>query len=541
MVFSEERKLFYGRKEQDMAENERVLDPEYVALAKKFSYGLHTEPEGCQCRYRLFTPALEAGKRYPLVIFLHGSGERGEDNELQVAGNRGAVVWVREEEQAQRPCYVLAPQAPPEGTFALPSFERAFFDFLRKFTAQNPVDTNRIYLTGLSMGGMGTWRYLARYPEIFAAGGPICGAGDPTTLPDIRHIPVWAFHAADDPIVPVEAKGLIRQGAAMYGTRLLVSALRACGGDVRYTEYPPGYIHEHFGYPEAFAGHAAWEPAYENEEFRRWLFAQDRSARDRFTLIRPGVWALDDYSGASYYLLEGRDRALAIDTGMGRGPILPLLQTLTDKPIDLAVTHAHGDHMRHAGEFGRVYISAREKALPGDAVSPEALCFLEDGDIIDLGGGITVEAAACYGHTPGSMVFADHGHRCLFCGDAFGSGIFVLMSVPGALPLSAYKSNLEALDVKLARWEDYAWFGGHRGQAQGSFEDSPFLPYGEKPTTFNPLRRQIVLDMIALCEKILRGEAEAKPASFGAPDPDDPSYLADFANAAILYRQSQVC
>lgn len=532
-----------------MAENERVLDPEFVALAKKFSYGLHSEPEGCLCRYRLFTPALEKGKRYPLVIFLHGAGERGEDNELQVAGNRGAVVWVREEEQAQRPCYVLAPQVPPEGSFALPSFEKALFDFLRHFTAENPVDTGRIYLTGLSMGGMGTWRYLARYPELFAAGGPICGAGDPTSLSAIRHIPVWAFHAADDPIVRVEAKGLQRQGAAVYGTRLLVSALRACGGNVRYTEYPPGYIHEHFGYPEAFAGHAAWEPAYEDREFREWLFAQDRSSRDRFTLIRPGVWALDDYSGASYYLVEGRDRALAIDTGMGRSPILPLLQTLTDKPIDLAVTHAHGDHMLHAGEFGRVYISRREEALlqdyagrmPGAVPAEDAVCWLEDGDVIDLGGGVTVEAAACCGHTPGSMVFADHGHRCLFCGDAFGSGIFVLMSVPGALPLSGYKANLEALDKKLALWEDYAWFGGHRGQAQGSFEDSPYLPYEEKPATFNPLRRQIVLDMITLCEKILRGEAEASPAAFGAADPKDPSCISSYDNAVIMYRQSQVC
>lgn len=526
-----------------MADNQRILDPEYVALSKKFAYGEHCEPEGCRCHYRLFTPALEEGRRYPLVIFLHGSGERGEDNELQVAGNRGAVVWVRDEEQAKRPCYVLAPQAPEEGTFALPSFEKALFSFLRNFTAEHPVDSNRIYLTGLSMGGMGTWRYLARYPGIFAAGAPICGAGDPTTLPEIRHIPIWAFHAADDPIVPVEAKGLQRQGAVMYGTRLLVSALRACGGDVRYTEYPPGYIHEHFGYPAAFAGHAAWEPAYEDEAFRAWLFAQDRSERDRVTLIRPGVWALDDYSGASYYLVEGRDRALAIDTGMGRGPILPLLRTLTDKPIDLAVTHAHGDHMRHAGEFPRVYLSRREEELlqrSPAAPAAERICWLEDGACIDLGGGVTVEAAACFGHTPGSMVFADHFHRCLFCGDAFGSGIFVLMSVPGALPLSEYRANLEALDARLRLWEDYAWFGGHRAQAQGSFEDSPWLPAEEKPATFNPLRRQIVLDMIALCGRILAGEAQAEPAAFGAPDPADPSFLSSYGAATVMYRKSQI-
>lgn len=533
-----------------MAEEARVLDPEFVALSKAFSRGEFTDEDGGRIWYRLFTPALAAGKTYPLVIFLHGAGERGEDNDLQVTGNRGAVVWTRPEEQAARPCYVLCPQAPTDRSFTWPGFETPFLRFLAKFCAENPVDKARVYLTGLSMGGMGTWHYAARYPLLFAAAAPICGAGDPAAIRAAKDIPFWTFHAVDDPFVGIEQRGKGRDGAAACGTRLMVSALRGYGAqEVRSTEYPAGYIHEHYGYPPAFAGHAAWEPAYSDGEFRKWLFRQDRRSRDRFELVKPGVWALDDDTGASYYLVEGRDRALAIDTGMGSGPILPQLRTLTDKPIDLAITHVHGDHMRHADEFETVYIPRDEKALlplfrksmmPDLRLDEGQVQWIGDGHTIDLGGGVTVEAALCGGHTPGSTVYLDHGHRCLFAGDAFGSGIFVLMAVPGALCLSDYRQNLLALAARLEPCADYAWFGGHRGQAQGSFEDSPYLPPERKPNTYNPPRLQLVKDMAALCQLVLSGEAEAKPAAFGAPDESDPSYLASYGSATMLYRRSQV-
>ena len=257
-----------------MAEEMRVLDPHFVELSKAFTAGEYTDGEGNRIWYRLFRPRAAEGP-LPLVIFLHGSGERGEDNDLQVAGNRGAVVWTEPEEQALRPCFVLAPQAPTDKSFNVPEFEKPFLEFLRKFLAENPVDKNRVYLTGLSMGGMGTWEYCARWPELWAAAAPICGAGDPEAIKAAKDIPFWAFHAVDDPFVPIDGV-LGRGGQVRVGTRRMVIALKNYGADVRSTEYPKGYIHEHFGYPEAFAGHAAWEPAYSDGRFRAWLFEQKK-------------------------------------------------------------------------------------------------------------------------------------------------------------------------------------------------------------------------------------------------------------------------
>ena len=258
-----------------MAE-ERKLDPHFVELSRAFIPGEYTDKAGNRVWYRYFIPKLEEGKRYPLVVFLHGSGERGEDNALQVAGNRGAVVCTEPEEQAERPCFVLAPQVPPEKSFTSPEFEGPFMEALEKFVREHPVDRRRIYLTGLSMGGMGTWHYCARYPEIWAAAAPICGAGDPQAIRAAKHIPFWTFHAVDDPFVPIAGVMDRGNGEALSGTRLMVSALRSCGAEVRSTEYPEGYIAERFPYPRAVAGHASWEPAYADGEFRAWLFAQRR-------------------------------------------------------------------------------------------------------------------------------------------------------------------------------------------------------------------------------------------------------------------------
>ena len=522
-----------------MAENGRVLDPHFVELSKAFIPGEYSDGEGRRIRYRYFVPVLEEGKTYPLVVFLHGSGERGEDNDLQVAGNRGAVVWTEPEEQALRPCFVLAPQVPEGLSFASPEVEYPLMAALETFLREHPVDRQRIYLTGLSMGGMGTWRYCARYPRVWAAAAPICGAGDPLEIRAAKHIPFWTFHAVDDPFVPIA--GHTGSGA---GTRLMAAALRAYGAEVRSTEYPAGYIHAHYGYPEAVAGHASWEPAYSDGEFRAWLFRQDRRDRDRAEFLRPGLWKMEDWSGACYYLVEGKEKALVIDTGMGRQPIPPLLTDLTDKPLELALTHAHGDHAAHGGEFTRVYVPEGERALldPGTGLGPEddRIVEVRDGDVIQLGGA-AVEALACPGHTPGSTLYLDHGHKCLFCGDAVGSGTFVLLSLPGCLDLSAYRQQLLRLTERMGRYPDYAWYGGHFGQWLGTFAASDFRPEGEQLAAFNPLRLQVAEDMAELCRLLLAGEAERRPMSFGPfNDPGDPSFVSTWGSATIMCRESQV-
>jgi predicted peptidase len=113
------------------------------------------------------------------------------------------------------------------------------------------IDPQRIYLTGLSMGGYGTWDLLARRPELFAAGVPVCGGADESTAPKIKNLPIWAFHGAKDQAVKVER------------SRNMIAALKHTGGKPKYTEYPN-------------VGHDSWNPAYKDAEMFAWLFAQKR-------------------------------------------------------------------------------------------------------------------------------------------------------------------------------------------------------------------------------------------------------------------------
>ena len=114
-----------------------------------------------------------------------------------------------------------------------------------------PVDPKRIYITGLSMGGFGTWDVLARRPDLFAAAVPICGGADETTAPTMATIPIWAFHGAKDPAVKVSR------------TRNMIEALKKAGGEPKYTEYPD-------------VGHNSWVPAFKDPEMMKWLFAQKK-------------------------------------------------------------------------------------------------------------------------------------------------------------------------------------------------------------------------------------------------------------------------
>ena len=169
-------------------------------------------------KYRLLKPAkIEAGKKYPLVIFLHGAGERGSDNagQLKYLPERMAGEAYR----GTYPCFLIAPQcrsgkkwvdvpwsaktSPPMPD--QPSHQmNVAVAILRKTVKQCPVDTRRIYLTGLSMGGYGTWDLATRHPDWFAAAAPLCGGGDERQVKRLVGLPVWAFHGEKDRAVPVE-------------------------------------------------------------------------------------------------------------------------------------------------------------------------------------------------------------------------------------------------------------------------------------------------------------------------------------------------
>jgi predicted peptidase len=194
-------------------------------------------------------PKQVAAKTYPLVIFLHGRGSGGNDNEKQLGA--GAKSFTAKENFAKRPCFVLVPQCPDDKIGWLGTTQDDLIELIRTAAKSLPVDKTRIYLTGLSMGGFGTWFAIAREPALFAAALPVCGGGDPATAMAIRKVPIWAFHGAEDKVVPPSF------------SQKMVEALKKIDGSIKYTELPG-------------VKHNAWDHVYANQEVHEWLFSQQQ-------------------------------------------------------------------------------------------------------------------------------------------------------------------------------------------------------------------------------------------------------------------------
>ncbi len=233
---------------------------------------------GVAMPYRLYVPEKMAqGQKYPLVVFLHGGGERGSDNEKTLTANQGGTVWAMPEEQAKHAAFVLVPQARevwdggfgvtrnPQNeislgkVFTLAEDTKSAHKLLMKVLQEYPqIDQQRLYAVGLSQGGFGVWGWNTAYPDLFAAIVAMCSGADPQTVGVLRNKPIWAFHAASDPVIPVDY------------SRQSVKALRDLGSKVRYTEYPA----DTYFYPMA---HFSWVPTLRNKEMRDWLFEQKKS------------------------------------------------------------------------------------------------------------------------------------------------------------------------------------------------------------------------------------------------------------------------
>ena len=226
-----------------------------------------TDPDnGIELPYRLFVPASRQVKRpCGLLLFMHGAGERGNDNQAQLKND--ALALVGKAAQEEDPTVVVYPQCPKDmqwvdaawadGSYDLAQTPlgkpmAAVLNLLASLQAKLPVDPRRILVTGLSMGGYGTWDILARHPTMFAGALALCGGGDPSQAAAIRDVPVWAFHGDHDPAVPV------------HGSRKMIQALIAAGGSPRYTEVAGG-------------GHDVWTVAYRDVEVVRWLLSQKRA------------------------------------------------------------------------------------------------------------------------------------------------------------------------------------------------------------------------------------------------------------------------
>jgi predicted peptidase len=197
-----------------------------------------------QLQYLLYLPeAYDQRDDWPLLLFLHGAGERGDDLELVKKHGPPKLIAAGE----HFPMLVVSPQCPADQWWEPWSLAGLLDELVEK----HKVDADRIYVTGLSMGGFGTWALAAHQPRRLAAIAPICGGGEPFMTRLYPHLPTWVFHGDQDRVVPLER------------SQQMVDALERVGGEVKFTVYPE-------------VGHDSWTQTYADPQFYQWLLEQRR-------------------------------------------------------------------------------------------------------------------------------------------------------------------------------------------------------------------------------------------------------------------------
>ena len=220
-------------------------------MTKQLSHRLQREiTKQVHINYLLYLPdkyGTDPTAKWPLLLFLHGAGERGHDIEL--VKRHGPPKMAEKGEKF--PFVIVSPQCPEESLWEI---ERdALIALLDEVSETYRIDKSKIYVTGLSMGGVGTWDLAANYPNKFAAIAPICGGGNPKQAVQLTHTPIWAFHGAKDAVIPAEKSSE------------MVDAANAAGGNAKLTIYPN-------------ANHDAWTETYQNPELYQWLLSHSKPA-----------------------------------------------------------------------------------------------------------------------------------------------------------------------------------------------------------------------------------------------------------------------
>lgn len=222
---------------------------------------------GDTLRYRMLLPEnFDAKKQYPVLFFLHGAGERGNDNEAQLI--HGSKLFLNPENRKNFPAIIIFPQCPQNDFWANVKFgdakssERFTFQkaakpnqamkiliaLVNKMKSEPYSDKSRFYVGGLSMGAMGTFELLRKKPNVFASAFAICGGDHVENVKKYKHVPIWVFHGAKDLVVPIQK------------SEIVVNELKRLGADVKFTVYPN-------------AGHNSWDAAFGEVDFLRWVFS----------------------------------------------------------------------------------------------------------------------------------------------------------------------------------------------------------------------------------------------------------------------------
>ena len=207
-----------------------------------------------QANYLLYLPEdyLTSQKDFPLILFLHGAGERGNDvSKVEIHGPPKLIA----KEGKSFPFVIVSPQCPKEDWWTSGKQLDILNAFLDDILENYRIDKDRIYLTGLSMGGYGTWSLSAAHPDRFAAIAPICGGGNTWDARRVANLPVWVFHGAKDQVVPIEK------------SEIMVAALEKTGGSVEFTVYPE-------------TGHDSWTETYNNPDLYEWFLKHSRRSKE---------------------------------------------------------------------------------------------------------------------------------------------------------------------------------------------------------------------------------------------------------------------
>ncbi|MEO7433243.1 MAG: malectin domain-containing carbohydrate-binding protein [Dokdonella sp.] len=229
----------------------------HAATPADFLYG--TSTDGASLPFRYFVPpGYDSTQAYPVILFLHGSGERGNNNTAQLNNNaNGALQLIGDEQLALQPIFMIAPQCPTDGWWGGATLTTAI-GLVDQIAQSYHIDPDRVYITGLSMGGIGTWSAVTAQPARFAAAIPMSGNGDSSPAPSVATLPFWFFHADNDGTVGVA------------GSDALVAALRDAGASTIYTRYDLG-------------GHGIWPVAYRHPLLFPWMVSQRRGSPSTIT------------------------------------------------------------------------------------------------------------------------------------------------------------------------------------------------------------------------------------------------------------------
>lgn len=289
--------------------------------------------DGFTMPYRLFVPTdYDSTQSYPLVLALHGAGERGTDNVRQITPHRMATSWADPVNQAVNPAFVVAPQVPPNGRWTMDqpvevsSFnneELTTLAILDSLELEFNIDPNRIYVTGLSMGGHGTWDLISRLPNRFAAAVPMSGKADPTQASAILNMPIWAFHGESDTVVLASgSRGIIYEMENLGRNVIYPECRRAlpqsknfnCPGTISLDSLAHAIdAHADLIYSaRKLGGHGPWNVWYDHPLLADWLFSKYRLDDNAITINTPE--ASSAWGGANKITWGAGGTALASDS-----------------------------------------------------------------------------------------------------------------------------------------------------------------------------------------------------------------------------------